>query len=65
MSGTAKKVQVTNDDMIPIVEIIDPFEYVSSSRPIVRLLIKRKDSKEFRKLMRTKHGGYMMNSDNN
>ena len=52
-----------NDDtnnIIPTVEIEDPYDYVSTNKIIANIIINGKQGRERRPLIRTKKGGYMM-----
>lgn len=51
--------QDTTQDVIPIIEIVDPYEFVSSNKTIARLIIKGRRGRQNRSLIRTKKGGYM------
>ena len=52
--------KIINADAIPTIEILDPYEYISSNKIIANLIIKGKQGKKNRTLTRTKYGGYMM-----
>ncbi|MCK9391547.1 MAG: hypothetical protein WCW53_06875 [Syntrophales bacterium] len=45
---------------IPVIEILDPYGYVSTSKIIALLKIKRPCGEKIRKLSRTKKDGYVM-----
>ena len=46
-------------DAVPEVEIDDPYDYVTSNTIIAMIIIKRKNNRKLRKLIRTKNDGYM------
>jgi len=52
--------KVVNADVVPTIEILDPYEYISSNKIIANLIIKGKQTKKKRTLTRTKNGGYLM-----
>lgn len=47
-------------DEIPILQISDPYEYVSSEKKIANIVIISSTGKQIRPLIRTKNGKYMM-----
>lgn len=46
---------------IPVVEITDPYGYITANKVIVNFLIKSPRGVQKRKLVRTKNEGYLMN----
>jgi len=59
MKPKETKKHMNTENSIPIVEINDPYEFVSSSTPIAYLAIKGKVDRTIRVLMRTTKGGYV------
>lgn len=47
-------------DNIRVIEIDDPYEYVTSNKVIAYMRIGTRNGQQKRKLIRTKNGGYMM-----